>query len=195
VGPAEADLNALYEAIVQSPQWQRTLFVITFDEHGGNWDHVPAPAAVPPDDRVSKSGFRFDRMGVRVPAILVSPYVRPGTVFRAPTGSTYELDHTALIATLLKWAGIDPASAGMGRRVAAAPTFEGVLTSAARTDKPRFVVPPSYATQGGGTGHVNFSLTGGGPMDIRDFRAATDNSQNAAELAAQLQTLQTKSGS
>jgi phospholipase C len=195
VGPAEADLNTLYEAIIRSPQWERTLFVITFDEHGGNWDHVAPPAALPPDDRVSKSGFRFDRMGVRVPTILVSPYVRAGTVFRAPAGSTYDLDHTALIATLLKWAGIDPVSAGMGRRVAAAPTFEGVLTGSARTDKPHFEVPAGYAMQGGGTGHLNFSLTGGGPMDIRDFRAATDNSQSGAELVARLQALRATSGS
>lgn len=194
VGPAEADLNALYDAIVTSPQWDRTLFVITFDEHGGNWDHVPPPAALPPDDKISKSGFRFDRMGVRVPAILVSPYVRAGTVFRAPASSNYQLDHTALIATLLKWAGIDPASAGMGRRVAAAPTFEEVLSSTARSDKPRFTVPAGYAMQGGGTGHLNFSLTGAGPMDIRDFRAATDSSRDAAELTTQLEALRKAGG-
>ena len=57
----------------------------------------------------------------------MSPFVAPGTVFRAPDDSAHPFDHTSLLKTLLMWAGVDPASAGMGARMPVAPTFEGVL--------------------------------------------------------------------
>ena len=79
IGPAEADLNTLYRALRSSKQWAHMLFIITFDEHGGTWDHVPPRPTVAPDD--SASTFDFTTLGVRVPTILVSPYVAPGTVF------------------------------------------------------------------------------------------------------------------
>ena len=83
VGAAEYDLNVLYEALKQSRQWKNMLFIISFDEHGGTWDHEPPPAALNPDGIVGDGGFTFERLGVRVPTILVSPFVEPGTVFRA----------------------------------------------------------------------------------------------------------------
>ena len=82
IGPAENDLNVLYETLRASKQWDHMLFIITFDEHGGTWDHVSPSATVAPDGNVST--FDFKTLGVRVPTILVSPYVAPGTVFRAP---------------------------------------------------------------------------------------------------------------
>ncbi len=61
---------------------------ITYDEHGGLYDHVPPPSgATPPDDTTSapgEFGFDFTRFGVRVPAVLVSPLIPAGTVFRVP---------------------------------------------------------------------------------------------------------------
>lgn len=150
IGPAEDDLNKLYNALVSSPQWSKMLFILTFDEHGGTYDHVSPTVCLPPDNHVGKSGFAFDRLGVRVPMILVSPYITKGTVFRAPEGSKYDFDHTSFVATILKWAGVDPSSANLGARVGAAPTFEGALSATARTDKPSFMVPSSYANQGGG---------------------------------------------
>ena len=119
IGPAENDLNVLYEALRASKQWDHMLFIITFDEHGGTWDHVSPSATVAPDGNVST--FDFKTLGVRVPTILVSPYVAPGTVFRAPAGSAYDFDHTSFIATILSWAGVDPTTAGLGARVAVAP--------------------------------------------------------------------------
>lgn len=189
VGPAEASLNTLYEALVKSPQWKDMLFIITFDEHGGTWDHVPPPAAVPPDIRVGNSGFKFDRMGVRVPTILVSPYIQKGTVFRAPDGSTYDYDHTSFIATLLKWAGIDPTSSSLGARVSVAPTFEDVLSTTRRTDTPRFTVPQGYADQGGGLGNVSLDQLGPYPLNVHEFREAADDSKTLEEFEARLRAL------
>ena len=166
VGQAEWDLNRVYEALRDSPHWDETLLVVTFDEHGGTYDHVPPPPAVRPDDSPGARPFGFDRMGVRVPAILVSPWVRPGTVFRAPTGSAYPFDHTSVIATVLRWAGIDPTTAGLGARVAAAPTFEHVIGAELHDNKPDFTVPPEYQSMGGPKGPHNI------PFDIGRLRPA-----------------------
>lgn len=94
-----------YDAIRHGPGWDRTLFIITFDEHGGLYDHVPPPSAVPPDNH-AQEGFAFDRYGVRVPAVIVSPWIPPGTILRPP-GST-PFDHTTIIATLCKLFALDP---------------------------------------------------------------------------------------
>ena len=82
----------------EGPTWNETLFVITFDEHGGIFDHVPPPRAENrwPNDVID--GFRFDLMGVRVPTILVSPLIKRQTVFRSPTAIKYDL--TSILATL-----------------------------------------------------------------------------------------------
>jgi phospholipase C len=80
-------VKEVYEALRSSPQWNETLLVITYDEHGGFFDHVPTPVdGVPsPDGIVSAApiSFAFDRLGVRVPAMLVSPWIEPGTGTRS----------------------------------------------------------------------------------------------------------------
>lgn len=149
MGPGEAFVNEVYSALIgNAAAWQRTLLVITFDEHGGTYDHVdPGWGAVTPDQYRGPDGFAFDRYGVRVPALLISPWVSAGTVFRSPS-STLKFDHTSIIATILKWCGADPAAAGLGARVAVAPTFEEALSDEARSDVPTFTVPAGYADQG-----------------------------------------------
>ncbi|MFB6609333.1 alkaline phosphatase family protein [Agromyces sp. NPDC056379] len=90
-GASESGSNAL-----------NTMLLITFDEHGGTYDHVPPPSATPPDDAgAGEMGFTFDRLGVRVPAIAVSAYTRSGTVIND------EFHHAAVIATLSKKYGFD----------------------------------------------------------------------------------------
>lgn len=83
-----------------------TAFLITFDEHGGTYDHVPPPSGVPPtqDAAPGEMGFTFDRLGCRVPAILVSAYTGAGTVVHD------EMHHGALIATLNRLHGLEPLS-------------------------------------------------------------------------------------
>jgi phospholipase C len=98
VAYAEQLVADLYNAVRASPAWDRTLVVITFDEHGGCYDHVAPPPAIPAG-RPARNGFAFDRFGPRVPAVIISPYVPAGSVIRpAPEGPPF--DHTSLIATL-----------------------------------------------------------------------------------------------
>ncbi len=75
-------LQRVYNAVRNGKNWEKTLLIITYDEHGGCYDHVSPPAAVPPDN-VSlhgQQGFGFDRLGIRVPTVMVSPYIPKGTV-------------------------------------------------------------------------------------------------------------------
>jgi phospholipase C len=94
--PAQALLAKVYNSIRQNEAlWNSTLLVVVYDEHGGFYDHVSPPAADPPDGHLTE--YTFDRYGVRVPAVLVSPWVGMrvlGTVF----------DHTSLLKYLIdKW--------------------------------------------------------------------------------------------
>jgi phospholipase C len=113
--------------VMHGPGWPHTLLIWVYDEHGGYYDHVPPPAAVPPDDvegrsavgspnalttclRVVAPGMvrskenlnagpqRYDRYGFRVPAVIVSPYARPGYV------CSQTFDHTSVLKLVQeKW--------------------------------------------------------------------------------------------
>ncbi len=83
-----------------------TLLLVTFDEHGGTYDHLPPPAAVPPGTPVdAEMGFAFDRLGVRVPAIAISAWTKAGTIIHD------EMHHGAAIATLCRKHGLKPLTA------------------------------------------------------------------------------------
>jgi phospholipase C len=78
----------LVDAVLQSPAWKKTLLVITYDEHGGFFDHVQPPKAA--DDRPAMRKY-----GPRVPALVISPYVAKGSVAKTV------FDHTSIIKTIL----------------------------------------------------------------------------------------------
>ena len=87
VQAGEIYIASVYNAIKQNPDlWQSTALLITYDEHGGIYDHVPPPACTPdgyvasPNDTGTGMEFRFNRLGVRVPAVLVSPWIPKNTV-------------------------------------------------------------------------------------------------------------------
>jgi phospholipase C len=80
---------AVYHALASGPHWLSTLLIISYDEHGGFYDHVPPPSA--PDDNPTV----FGRYGVRVPALVISPYVK------ARSTSKTLFDHTTIIKTIL----------------------------------------------------------------------------------------------
>jgi Phosphoesterase family len=90
-----------YDALRNGAGWEQTLFIVTYDEHGGIYDHVPPPSAVSPDN-AHPDGFKFDRYGVRVPTVLISPWIPAGSIIRPPAVSKYPFDHTSILATLRK---------------------------------------------------------------------------------------------
>jgi phospholipase C len=131
VALGEQLIHDTYEALRSGPGWGQTLFVLTYDEHGGCYDHVPPPwGATPPDNTAGEFGFGFDRFGVRVPTVLVSPLIAPGTVYRVP-GDSVPLDHTSILKTIEQRWNVPSLTA----RDAAAPGFGDVITLATpRTD-------------------------------------------------------------
>ena len=116
VKAGEALIADVYHCVRTSPLWEKCLLLIVYDEHGGFFDHVITPKdAVPPDGYQSQ--FNFDRYGVRVPAVLISPYVQKGTI----VSETF--DHTSIPATLKDLFKLD---SFLTKRDAAARTFSGV---------------------------------------------------------------------
>ena len=106
----ERFIASVYMAIRSNPTlWESTALLITYDEHGGIYDHVPPPACTPdgfvaqPSATETGKPFLFDRLGVRVPAVLVSPWIPRGTVIPgagAPGGRIFE--HASIPATVTR---------------------------------------------------------------------------------------------
>jgi phospholipase C len=142
----------VYHAIFTSPyHWDNTLLIITFDEHGGCYDHVSPPGryganevipeiATPPDlaGYTKWDGFAFDRLGLRVPTIMVSPYIKRNTIINA------SMSHTSFLRTMREKWGLSSLSA----RADASPSLRdcGLLCSTlqrqAMSDMPVFARPP-----------------------------------------------------
>jgi phospholipase C len=100
----ERFIAAITNAILRSPNWKRTAFFITYDEHGGYYDHVPPPRAIPPDNIKPQTypgenaPGGYDRYGFRVPMIVVSPWAKRHYV------SNVVQDHTSMLAFIeRKW--------------------------------------------------------------------------------------------
>lgn len=113
VADGEAFLQNVYNVLSQSKYWSNTLLIITYDEHGGLYDHVPPPPAHPPGSTLSEphipiplvahdfapaDGFKFNVLGCRVPTIVVSPYIKAGTQISPPKSTPF--DHTSIIKTV-----------------------------------------------------------------------------------------------
>ncbi len=126
----EATMNGIYRAVTRSPAWPRTVLVITFDEWGGFFDHVPP--AVAPDANPAVTGLR----GFRVPALVVSPYAQRSAVAKG----TY--DHTSILK-MIEWRfGLAP----LTPRDAAARNLAEVLDfGAPNLNAPQWTVNPVFA--------------------------------------------------
>jgi phospholipase C len=102
VRAGERFIATIYNAVKASPLWPSTALLVVYDEHGGIYDHVVPPTCLPdeftasPDETGTGAPFHFDRLGVRVPAILISPWVTKGTVIP----STRVFDHASIPATV-----------------------------------------------------------------------------------------------
>ncbi|QSZ30909.1 hypothetical protein DSL72_000467 [Monilinia vaccinii-corymbosi] len=134
-------IKGIYEALRSSPQWNETLFILTFDEHGGFGDHVPPPTNVPAGDSLTYTEkapdgkpmtFDFKRLGIRVPTLLISPWVGKGVVEKKGRNKGGEYTHTSIIAFLDELWGLEP----LTPRVSWSSTFERLITDKFRTDTP-----------------------------------------------------------
>ncbi len=171
----EALLKSVYEAVRSSPLWPSVMLIVTFDEHGGFYDHVPPPGAVATGDDAAynraSGGFGFTQLGVRVPSLVVSAYTRRGTVV---DGGASGFDHTSVLNTVETRFGLAPLTA----RDAAAATLEAALNLAnPRADA--LVTLPSPASddaaQAGGTSPAPPPIPSGAPL--------SDNQQSLVDLA------------
>ena len=167
IGLGESFAAAVINAVLHGPAWESTLLLRIYDEHGGYYDHVPPPEAVPPDDVPARNRqlssipswlrplFRpyttdlenkdsgpatYDRYGFRVPAVIVSPYARPGFVL------SEVLDHTSVLKLIEEKWNLPP----LTRRDAAATSPLAALDLDA---EPAFLKPPDLPAPKAGPFH------------------------------------------
>ena len=160
ISHGESFSAAVINAVMHGPAWESTLLLWVYDEHGGYYDHVPPPAAVAPDDVPARNWqlslpawvrgllkpvlgsslaklenaddgpSTYDRLGFRVPAVIVSPYARQDFVLHDV------LDHTSVLKLIQEKWNLPP----LTRRDAAASSPLGALDL---SSPPAFRVPPS----------------------------------------------------
>ena len=123
-------IGDVFRILSGSPQWESSLLIVTYDEHGGFYDHVPPGAALPPGDHpdygLNEYGFDFSSYGVRVPAVLVSPLFPKNSI----DSTLY--DHTSILRTLEHLFDLEP----LTRRDAAANDFMHLLEPGPGQDFP-----------------------------------------------------------
>ncbi len=137
VRKGEAFSARIVNAVMRGAGWPGTVLIWFYDEHGGYYDHVPPPEAVEPDDVPPRAGgpWRFDRLGLRVPAVIVSPFARPGHV------SSVVRDHTAVLRLIQRTWNLPP----LTRRDSAA---DDLLDCLDLDGPPAFLVPPDLPAPG-----------------------------------------------
>src|SRR5208282_6490406 len=131
-------LKSVYKAIRNSPHWENSLLIITYDEHGGFYDHVPPPIEVAPGDSITdpannRYNFNFQQLGVRVPTIVISPFIPKGMIDHRV------YDHTSVLSTIEAIFGIKSLTA----RDENAPRLDELLSlTNPRTDTPTTLPDP-----------------------------------------------------
>jgi phospholipase C len=143
----------VFNLVKASPAFGNTLLVITYDEHGGCYDHVPPPGGAKNPDPANppgQDGFLFNRFGVRVPCVVVNPYIKKGLIAR-PAGYV-PFDHTSVIKTVQNCFKLQ---GSLTERDKAAPDFSGMLTLDAPRTADIPAVTPLKAAIPAGTPHVN----------------------------------------
>ncbi|KAE8151003.1 phosphoesterase family-domain-containing protein [Aspergillus avenaceus] len=148
----EQMLKHVYDAVRRSKYWDNALIIINFDEHGGFADYVPPPVNVPqPEDGIAFDGlseghpvtYDFTRLGVRVPAFAISPYIKPNTLIH-DKGTMYANNsaytHTSFLHFLQELWGLE----GLNNRVQWAKTFEHIFSKTKREDTPETLATPRW---------------------------------------------------
>lgn len=145
----------MYDALRAGPQWDNTLFVLSFDESGGFHDHVPAPLAARPDELTftleTPNGenytFPFDRLGGRIPTLLISPWVGKGVVEQKGTnagGEVVSYSASSILRTLGYLWDFEPFTP----RVEHAASFEHLVTGRQRSDTLEVLPEPEAFKRG-----------------------------------------------
>jgi phospholipase C len=157
----EALLAQVVQAVGTSPLWDRTILLVMYDEHGGYYDHVPPPAAIPPDTipPVVQPGEQlyegFARYGFRVPSVVVSPYAKRHHV------SHVLYDHTSVLAFLeRKW----NLPALTYRDANANDLMDFLDVRAMEAGRPTFPELPPLAAPGDTPGRLACSVSGPGTI-------------------------------
>ncbi|RAK99996.1 putative phosphatidylglycerol specific phospholipase [Aspergillus ibericus CBS 121593] len=149
INMGEGFIKSIYEALRASPQWNETLFILTFDEHGGFADHVAPPDNVPPGDEHthqewaldgSQIEFKFDRLGIRVPTLLMSPWVGQGVVQNRPTDQPNDFTHTSILKYVAELWGLPV----LTPRVAWSPSLGGLITGVWRDTPEKLPEPADF---------------------------------------------------
>jgi len=155
ISAGEALAARVINAVMAGPGWPHTLLIWLYDEHGGYYDHVPPPSAPAPDDVPAQSAYQrfpilrlfrrtalgqkitaadtgpstYTQLGFRVPAVIVSPFAKPGYV----TELVY--DHTAILRLIQRKWNLPPLTA---RDAAAADLLDALDLDS----PPAFLMPP-----------------------------------------------------
>ncbi|PWY88887.1 phosphoesterase superfamily protein [Aspergillus sclerotioniger CBS 115572] len=149
ISDGEKLIKDVYDALRAGPQWNETLFILSFDETGGFHDHVPPPLAPRPDNltytATAPSGesytFEFNRLGGRIPTLLISPWVGKGYVEQkgmTVEGKTVSYSASSILRTLGYLWDFKPFTP----RVEYAPSFEHLIQKRARNDTPTTLPTP-----------------------------------------------------
>lgn len=171
VSLGETLIKQVYDAIRQSPLWEKSALLVTYDEHGGFFDHVPPPTNVPNPDGINSTDdpFDFTRLGVRVPMLLISPWAEKGRIIHAKPAGEGQYEHSSLAATIAHklFAPVHGQEQPyLTKRDAWAATFESAFTTltSPRTDCPalapdapshRALSPSSFTKKFDGSGLLN----------------------------------------
>jgi phospholipase C len=139
VAAGERFIKAVYETIRSSPVWHKSLLLITYDEHGGFYDHVIPGAAQGTGEKGGTHGFTFEQLGPRVPAVIVSPLIPRNLIDHRP------YDHTAITATISRLFGVP----SLGQRDGISGGLDHLVGPLARTDAP-LKLPDVPASGGAG---------------------------------------------
>ncbi len=164
----EALIKSTYEAIRNSPHWEKRLLIITWDENGGFYDHADPPAAIAPGDSWEKSehnryGFTFEKYGPRVPTVVISAFIPKGVI-------DHRLyDHTSVLATIEERYGFT--GEGMTNRDGTAKSLWALLQDGNARPAPESLPRPNEAgsmqegSQGPSDAAATGAANGGGTVD------------------------------
>jgi phospholipase C len=148
VRDGEGLLCEIYSSLQANPAlFKKTLLIVTYDEHGGLFDHVGPPPAVSPF-KSAVDNFNYDRYGVRIPTLLINPFIKPGTVYPVPPKPYAPLpkppfDHTSIPRTLIEQFNLGTNL--LTPRVQSAPAIGGIISGTYTPPPPCPSVPSAPA--------------------------------------------------